>query len=65
MERMLRRNDVLEALGISESTLYRWMDAGRFPRPVQLGPNTVAWPESAVSDWMESRGAGRGPGEAA
>ena len=34
--------------GFSTSTLYRWMSEGRFPKPEQLGPNTVAWRESVL-----------------
>lgn len=55
MENLLRRDEVLKRVGISETTLYRWMKEGRFPQPVQLGPRAVAWPESDLREWQEGR----------
>ncbi len=34
---LLTRVDVLNVIGISESTLYRLLRAGEFPAPVRLG----------------------------
>lgn len=33
--------------------------AGRFPRRVQLGPNSVAWVEDEIIDWQAERIAAR------
>lgn len=52
---ILRKTAVLKALGISKSTLYAWMDAGVFPRPIQLGPRAVGWIESEVRAWLDKR----------
>ena len=54
-ERILRRREVLDRVGISQSTLYAWMAAGEFPRPVALGSKLVGWRESDVTGWIESR----------
>jgi predicted DNA-binding transcriptional regulator AlpA len=35
-------------------TLSRWIKAGRFPKPVHLGPNTTAWASDEV-DAFEAR----------
>ena len=35
------------------------MDAGRFPRPVKIGPRAVAWVESEIDDWLRQRIADR------
>ncbi|SDE47643.1 helix-turn-helix transcriptional regulator [Limimaricola pyoseonensis] len=53
--RHLRRNDVEHLTGLSRSSLYAMMQKGQFPRPVRLGERAVAWPESAVQDWLASR----------
>ena len=53
--RILRRPHVLDRIGASRATLYRWMEAGRFPRPVRLGPQAVGWREDEVDEWIESR----------
>jgi len=54
-EHHLRRPAVEAATGLSRSTLYAMMDAGDFPRPIRIGRRAVAWPESAILDWLASR----------
>lgn len=49
--KLLRRSEVLDLIGISKSTLHAWVNAGRFPRPVQLGPRARRWRECEVDDW--------------
>lgn len=29
--------------GVSVATVWRWVQAGRLPAPIKLGPNTTAW----------------------
>ena len=50
-ETFYRRPAIKARYGLSDSTLYRWMNAGLFPAPEQLGPNTVAWRESALVEF--------------
>lgn len=53
--RLLRRPEVETVTGLSRSTLYDWMKRGDFPQPVKLGARIVAWRESDIIDWLESR----------
>jgi prophage regulatory protein len=53
--KFLRRKDVEKKIGLSRAWIYAAMDDGRFPRPIQLGVRAVAWPESVIDAWMESR----------
>ena len=54
--KLLRVREVLDRVGgVSRSTLYRWMQAGQFPRPVKLGPHVTAWRETDVDAWMDAR----------
>lgn len=39
--------------GKSRSTLWRWCRDGRFPKPERIGPNSIAWRQSAVSAWVK------------
>lgn len=56
MAELLLRRPVVEArTGLSRSTLYDWMKRGDFPQPVKLGTRLVAWRESDVNAWLESR----------
>jgi prophage regulatory protein len=46
MSRFLRRKEILARYGITNSTLYRWIEEGRFPAPVKLvlGGKASGWP---------------------
>jgi len=52
--RFLRLPEVLDRVGVSKSTLYAWIRAGLFPKPVPLGTLSV-WVESEIEDWMAAR----------
>jgi len=53
--RMLRTREVVEITRLSRMTIYRMERAGRFPARRQLGSHSVAWIESEVHAWLESR----------
>lgn len=54
---LLKRPEVRQRTTLSDSTLYRLMEQGDFPRPVRVNPNgrAVAWIESEVHAWIEQR----------
>jgi prophage regulatory protein len=52
---ILRKPAVLAKTGLSYPTIYRKMQAGDFPQPIQLGPNSVGWVEDEVDAWSKSR----------
>lgn len=51
-DRILRRPEVLERIGLSRSSLYLMMDEGRFPRPLRIGRRAVGWKASAIDAWI-------------
>lgn len=51
----LRRPAVETITGLSRSSIYDMMTRGDFPRPVRIGRRAVAWPESAVMEWLAAR----------
>ena len=59
-DRLIRLPDVEGATGCKKSTIYELMKAGRFPKPVRLSARHVAWPESAVLQWVQDRIAAAG-----
>ncbi|MEQ6918024.1 helix-turn-helix transcriptional regulator [Halomonas aquatica] len=52
---LIRRPEVLQRCGISNTTLHRLIHADDFPAPIQLGSRAVAWVESEVNEWIEQR----------
>lgn len=51
-DRFMRIDEVISATGLGRNTIYRRMREGTFPRQVRLGPNSVAWLQSTISEWM-------------
>lgn len=62
METLLSRRAVAEKLGISETTIWRYCNAGNLPMPIRLGANRVAWPSSVIEAWIASRTTANGGG---
>jgi prophage regulatory protein len=57
--KLLRLPDVLSATGYSRSSIYLMIHQGLWPRQVNLGSRSVAWPESEVSALIDARIAGK------
>lgn len=53
--RIIRLKEVMHATGLGRSTIYKYIDEGRFPRAVGLGDRGVGWVESEVEDWILAR----------
>jgi prophage regulatory protein len=55
LEKHYRRPAVEEITGLSRSSIYDLMSKGHFPKPIKISARAVAWPESAISKWMQER----------
>jgi prophage regulatory protein len=53
--RLLRFPTVRERTGLSRSTIWRLERRGEFPRHHRISANVVAWVETEVIDWIQSR----------
>lgn len=55
--RLLRLDAVENLTGLRKSSIYTYMasKAHGFPTPVRIGARAVAWRESEVLAWIESR----------
>ncbi|MCA8326242.1 AlpA family transcriptional regulator [Burkholderia cepacia] len=56
----LRMKDVTVKVGLGQSTLYRMIAAGAFPKPFELVPGRTAWLEEDIDAWLAER-AGKKP----
>ena len=54
IDRLMRRAEVEARTGLSTTTIYRLMRAGRFPIPVKISPKAVRWPASEIEAWLAS-----------
>ena len=55
MDRYLRRYEVMEITSMKDPQMWREERAGRFPQRRRLTDRTVAWLESEVQEWIDSR----------
>jgi prophage regulatory protein len=58
MESFLRLRQVTALVGLSRSAIYARIKEGTFPKPVPIGPRTVAFIASEVEAWVQARIAG-------
>jgi prophage regulatory protein len=57
--RTLRLKQVCARFNVSPSTVWEWVRQGRFPRPVDLGPNTRIWLEDELDTHVLERARAR------
>ena len=51
----IRAQELATMLAVHRTTLWRWVHDGHLPRPVRLGPNTVAWDSTQIDAWLAAR----------
>ena len=54
-DRLLRLPEVKTRVGMSRSTIYRYVNDGLFPRPRRLGLGAIARKESDIVHWIANR----------
>ena len=52
--KILRLKGVIERTGLARSTIYKYVDAGTFPKPISLGGRSVGWIDTEVEEWILS-----------
>jgi|SRR5580692_12461881 prophage regulatory protein len=52
--RLLSKKQVLDRVGVSFPTIWRWMLAGTFPRARAIGDLKSVWLESEVEAWINA-----------
>lgn len=57
-DRFLSMKELCHKVGMGKSTVYRWIDEGRFPPGIELAPQIVRWRESVIDAWMASFSSG-------
>lgn len=53
-KKLIRLPDVLDAVGLSERTLYRYVAAGVFHKLVKIGSLSM-WVASEIEAWVDNR----------
>ena len=54
-DRIIRTKELQDLVSLSRTTIWRYEQAGDFPRRVSLGANSVGWRLSEVESWLADR----------
>jgi prophage regulatory protein len=52
---LIKLKQASELTKLSKSTIYTFIQAGTFPRPVKIGRRAVAWRLSDISKWLSDK----------
>lgn len=55
MKKILRKKEVREITGLSDTTLWRLEKEGKFPVRLRLGGGAVGYLEDEVEGWISAR----------
>ncbi len=55
LKKLLRMRDLKSEYGLVPATVYRWIGKRKFPLPVSLGDNSVAWNREEIEEWRRTR----------
>jgi len=46
---------VVRITSLSRATIYRLSQRDKFPKPIKISENRIAWPAEAVAAWVASK----------
>lgn len=55
---IVRQRQIVPLIGLSASTLWRYVRSGKFPKPFKVGANSTAWRWGDVRAWLDARASG-------
>lgn len=55
LDKVIRRKQLLELIGLSNTTQWRLEKAGQFPSRIKLGQGSVGWHLNEVEEWLKGR----------
>lgn len=51
---LIRIAEVCELVGVSRTTIYRWVSEGMFPEPVRISRYAVRWNIDEIEKWRDA-----------
>jgi len=54
-DRLLRKKEVMEVLGVKNTKFWQITQDPTFPRPINLGPRMPAWSRNEIQKWIASK----------
>lgn len=56
----ISKKQVARILGVSTSSVIRWVKTNNLPKPFKFGSNTLKWDITEIEKWIEERKNKRG-----
>ena len=56
----ISKKQVARILGVSTSSVIRWVKTNNLPKPIKFGSNTLKWDITEIEKWIEERKNKRG-----
>lgn len=53
--RVIKLKEVKAKTALSKTTIYKYMKLNKFPKNIVLGERAVAWVESEINNWIQSK----------
>ena len=53
--KILRLKDVIAKTGLSRSTIYELLSAGKFPKPIKLSQRCIGFLEADIDNWLSEK----------
>ncbi|MGK0524721.1 MAG: prophage regulatory protein [Pseudomonadales bacterium] len=53
--KILRLKEVTGMTGLARSTIYKYISAGTFPKPIPLGGRSVGWVDAEIHEWITEK----------
>lgn len=54
-QKLVTISEVCEMFNRHRSTLWVWVDEGKFPKPIKLNGRTLGWKSEAIQDWLKQQ----------
>jgi|688.fasta_scaffold239880_3 prophage regulatory protein len=51
-QRVQRAAGVARSLAVAESTIWRWVASGKFPKPIKLGERVTVWDMDEIDEFI-------------
>lgn len=58
--KLLKLPEVIRLTALSRSSIYAYSSIGEFPKPIPTGKRAVAWLESEINEWIDTKAKQRG-----
>lgn len=55
IDRLVRLKTVMDATGLSKSTIYDLISKNKFPPQFKISDRAVGWRESSILAWLDSK----------